>query len=157
MQEEKYLEIKNITKSHYDKIGKRRSPLFKEFVYFNSEGFNHLVYKSNRTERDKSVQIMKFKLLNKAIKLVELSTTVQEYDERMITVVQKMKKKRKNTSKIAKYWGVVAIIKEVKIKVIIRQVGNGQKHFWSVIPAWKKYNHENLKIIKTYCGDLKED
>ena len=26
----------------------------------------------------------------------------------------------------------------VRIKVIVRQVGNGAKHFWSVIPGWRK-------------------
>ena len=31
-------------------------------------------------------------------------------------------------------------------KVIVRQVGHGQKHFWSVIPAWRKDRYEGLKL-----------
>ena len=56
-------------------------PSFWTAGVFNAEGFNHLVYKNQNRERDKNVQIMKFKLLQLAQKLIGLTTTYQEYEE----------------------------------------------------------------------------
>ncbi|PJE68452.1 hypothetical protein COU94_01785 [Candidatus Shapirobacteria bacterium CG10_big_fil_rev_8_21_14_0_10_38_8] len=35
-----------------------------------------------------------------------------------------------------KYFGFIAIVDGWKIKIIIKQVGNGAPFFWSVIPNW---------------------
>ena len=40
--------------------------------------------------------------------------------------------------KQVKYWDFEAVVDDRRIKVIVRQIGNGKKHFWSVIPAWRK-------------------
>ena len=37
-----------------------------------------------------------------------------------------------------------------RIKVIVRQVGNGVKHFWSVIPGWRKIRG----AVRNARGDL---
>jgi len=46
-----------------------------------------------------------------------------------------------------------AVINDRRIKVVIRQVGNGQKHFWSVIPAWRK---DRFGIINARKKNLEE-
>src|SRR5665811_1867146 len=104
----KYEKIKEATENFYNKYKYINSPFFASKVYFTSEGFNHLVYKGARTERNKSVQIMKFKLFQKAIEVLKLSTTVQEYDEMLTMVDKKMKKRKIKESRIVMYWGFVA-------------------------------------------------
>lgn|SRR3989344_1803393 len=58
-----------------------QSPALGEYVYFTAEGFNHIIFKGSRSERERPSQILRFKLLPKAVKLVGLSTTHQEYEE----------------------------------------------------------------------------
>jgi hypothetical protein len=35
------------------------------------------------------------------------------------------------------FWSFEGVVDERKVKVIVRQIGSGKKHFWSVIPSWK--------------------
>lgn len=153
-----YKKLREDADNFYLKIGKVYCPAFNnEPVYFNSKGFNHLIYKSGHTERNRSVQIMKFKLLPKVKKIIQISTTYQEYEESLIEIERyKFKKKNKETVTV-KYWAFVAIIQDTRIKVIIRQLGNGQKHFWSVIPAWRISYYKDIKMISSARGNLAED
>jgi len=59
--------------------------------------------------------------------------------------------KKENVS--YKFWAFEAVINDRRIKVVIRQVGNGQKHFWSVIPAWRK---DRFGIINARKKNLEE-
>ncbi len=153
-----YKKIREDACVFYQTIGSIRCPaLHHQPVHFTSEGFNHLVYKGNRNERDKSVQIMKFELLSKAKEIITLTTTHQEYDERLITVSRERFKKNLDESTSARYWGFVAIIKNFRVKVIVRALGNGQYHFWSVIPAWTTSHYRDIKLISNAKGDLVED
>lgn len=107
-----YEKIKEDARDFYKKLGRIRCPAFNnEYVYFTSEGFNHLVYKNERRERSKNDQITKFKLLPKVKQVIEVSTTFQEYDEGLIGVKRKKHKKRVDETMMVKYWGFVAIIK----------------------------------------------
>lgn len=153
-----YEKIKEDANNFYQKIGAIRCPaLNNSLVHFTSEGFNHLVYKGSRKERSKNDQITKFKILPKAKKVIETSTTYQEYDEGLIEVRRKKFKRVVNESVPVKYWGFVAIIENFRIKVIVRLVGNGQMHFWSVIPAWVTNHYRDIKLISQAKGDLAED
>lgn len=142
----------------YQNIKRIRCPVLnKEFVHFTAEGFNHLIYKRARKERNKNEQINKFKLLSKAKNIIEISTTYQEYDESITQVRKKRRKKIVQESAIVKYWGFIAIMQGYRIKVIVRQIGRGQKHFWSVIPAWSTNQYKDIKIIRKAKGNLEED
>ena len=90
-----YQIIRKNAYNFYRKIGRIRcSALNNEFVHFNAEGFNHLIYKRKRSERNKNDQIMKFKLLPKAKHIIEISTTYQEYDESLTEIDRKKFKKK---------------------------------------------------------------
>ena len=55
--------------------------------------------------------------------------------------------------KICYYWAFEAVVDKRRIKVIVRQVGKGKKHFWSVIPAWRRIRG----IVINAKGKLNED
>jgi len=153
-----YDKIREDAHGFYQKIGAIRChALNNEVVHFTAEGLNHLIYKSSRSERNRNDQITKFKLLSKAKTIIEITTTYQEYDESLTTVRRKRFKKIVQESATVKYWGFVAIIQNFRVKVIVRQIGNGQRHFWSVIPAWLTNHYRDIKLISQAKGNLAED
>ncbi|MCX6791138.1 MAG: hypothetical protein NTV62_03030 [Candidatus Gribaldobacteria bacterium] len=151
-----YQQIKETAEKFYKEIGRLFCPVFNEPVIFNSEGFNHLIYKKGG-ERAKGDQITKLKLLSLAKEIVRVTTTYQEYDEGLVYTQKKKFKKKVNESTSVKYWGLVAIIKNCRVKVVIRQVGNSQKYFYSVIPAWTIRYYNGIKMISNAKGDLSLD
>lgn len=102
------------------------SPAFNSKIIFNSKGINHLLYKGNRSRRETERIEINLRLLPRAIKLLKRATFWQEESN------------YKTEDIFYKFWAFEAVVDERRIKVIIRQVGNGNKHFWSVIPAWRK-------------------
>lgn len=151
-----YKAIRQNAENFYKKIGKIHCPALGDVVYFNSEGFNHLLYK-NKSVRPQKEQAIKFKLVVIAKELVEKSHLYQEYDENLVKVVQKKFGKKTKGTLLAKYWGFVGVIRGCRAKAIVRQVGNGNKHFWSVILCWGNNQYRNTKIISNFRGNLVDD
>lgn len=120
---EKLKELKEKSKKYYKTIGKIHCPYFDEEIYFTNSGFHHLFYKGGRKKvlRQGSELKLRLKLLHLAPKLISITTTLQEFEE------------RKNKTK---FWGFIAILGGVKVKVIVCQVPGGKKHFLSIFPNW---------------------
>ena len=76
-----YQNQKNNAQNFYNNINSVFSPVLQLKITFPAEGFNHLVFKNARSEREKSSQLLRFKLLPLAKKLIEISTTYQEHEE----------------------------------------------------------------------------
>ena len=153
-----YEKLREDALKFYNGVDKIFSPAFDQDVYLNAEGFNHIIFKRARTEREKSSQILRFKLLPLAIKLLKISTTHQEFEETIKEVELKEYKKKIKKTKPVKYWGIIAIIDVRKIKVIIRKIGdNGNMHFWSVVPAWVTNQYRDIRLFTTMKGNPDED
>lgn len=153
-----YEKLKSDTANFYRSIGKVYSPSLQQDIYLTSEGFNHIIFTNSRSERERSSQILRFKLISLAVKLIKISTTYQEFEETLREFnVESYKKKTKKT-KLVKYWGIIAIIDGRKIKVILRKIGeNGNIHFWSVVPAWVTNRYRDIKLFSTMKGNPEED
>ncbi len=152
-----YQKVRREAESYYSKLQPLECPALRETVFFSSHGFNHLIYKKERTERDSVSQITRFRLLSLAVRLISLTTTFQEYEGSMKHFWSKMYKEKKLLSKEVQYWGLIAIIDRKKIKVILRKVGAGYLHFWSVIPAWVTSKKRDQIYVSTMKGDPHED
>ena len=153
-----YEKLRGDAQKFYSGIGKIFSPAFNQDVYFNAEGFNHIIFKGARSERERPSQVLRFKLLPLAAKLVKTSTTYQEFEETLKEFEVKSFKKRVKKSKPVQYWGIVAIIDGRKIKVILRKIGeNGIMHFWSIVPAWTTNKYRDIKFYATMKGNPDED
>lgn len=85
-----------------------------EVVHITREGWEHLVHLRKRTRFELLGRLF---VLERAKKLLETATVFQDYC------------KIKNSE----YWCLGAVIGEMKIRVIIRSIDGGQKHFFSVI------------------------
>ncbi len=152
-----YKKLKKESQAFYSSVKSIYSPALKENISFTSEGFNHIVFKKERSEREKSSQKLRFKLLPLAKKLIEKSTTYQEYEKKSSFFDVKKNKKISKELKIVEYWGIIAILESRKIKVILRKIGNGNIHFWSVIPAWSTNKYRDTKFYTTMKGDPEKD
>jgi hypothetical protein len=153
-----YEKLKEDTINFYHNIGKVYSPALEQDIYFTAEGFNHIIFTNSRSERERPSQILRFKLLSLAVKLVKISTTYQEFEETLKEFIVRSYKKRINKTRPVKYWGIIAIIDGRKIKVILRKIGeNGNIHFWSVVPAWVTNKYRDIKFFSTMKGNPEED
>ena len=123
--------LREKAKEKYAKIGEISCSAFpNETIIYNAKGLNHIFYKRARSGRSKINAATKVRLLDRAVELLERSTVFQEEDS--YSGIYR-KKRRKH-----KFWAFEGVIRNRRIKVIIRQIGRGKKHFWSVIPAWRK-------------------
>ena len=153
-----YEKLRGDAQKFYSEIGGVFSPAFNQSINFNSEGFNHIIFKSHRTERERPSQILRFKLLPLAVKLIKTSTTYQEFEETLKEFEIESYGKKSRKSKPVKYWGIIAIVDGRKIKVIIRKIGdNGTMHFWSIVPAWTTNKYRDTKFFTTMKGNPDED
>ncbi|MFA5000232.1 MAG: hypothetical protein WC545_02640 [Patescibacteria group bacterium] len=128
-----FKKIKNKINSQYKNIGRVYNPALRSNVSFNSNGWHHLCYDNNRSERSKAVQINKLRFFSNAVNIIKKSTTIQEYRRGKLSIDGK-----ESVVEWFAFWSIISFIKLIRIKVIVRRIGglNGQYHFWSVMPFW---------------------
>lgn len=145
---EKFNKLKEETKEKYNSIREIYCPALKSKIIFSSNGFHHLIYDQNRNERSKLSQKGKFICFDDAVKIINKSTTIQEY-RRAICPVGKKNKGGLRRTEMIEWFGMFAVIsfsRKIRVNVIIRRIGgkNGSYHFWSVIPYWKLSNQTRI-------------
>lgn len=148
-----YAEIKHAASERYRTFLPTPCPAFNgDLVHFTAEGFNHLVYPQPKKERNRTSQILRFDMLERAKILIETATTFQEYDEGI--QYRKVNRRGKHVEQpiLVKMWGFVAIIKGFRIKVVVIQRGNSKKEFLSVAPAWFTRQYRDIKLIQNSTG-----
>ena len=151
--EENFNRVKEKAEKLYSEQGKIFCPYFGFDIILNSDGFHHLQF-STRKERIKSEQFLKFTLLQLALKVIKKSGTVQE----MRNDLEAFGKKGQDGFSVMKmvyYWAFIAIVgedKKIKIKTILRKVGDGNVTFWSVMPFSKLKDGQKL-----YSGDIENE
>ncbi len=109
-----------VKKQEYYKISVIKCPaLNNEEVHFTHDGFNHMLRKKSelrdREERARRLNLLQFapRILSSSPKFATRSANPLEESE----VV---------------FWSFVKIIHGRRMIVIVRQVGNGKKHFFSI-------------------------
>src|SRR3989344_3947733 len=123
----------------YDETPEIVCPYFKSSVSLTSDGFNHLLHKPNRQPRNIKEQRLKLRLLKRALHVLCNAGTVQEYR----TTLEKWGSPRKDgfsKTKQVEYWGFHDIVGKdpmILVRVIVRKIGDGKLHFWSVMPIGK--------------------
>jgi hypothetical protein len=115
----------NERKEFYYSIGHIRcKSLYGAQVYFNRYGFNHLLRK-NGSIRPINEVIERLSLLEKAVHMIRDLSNINEYK---VTGTGKSK---------AYFWAIIEKFEGLEIKVVIRKVGNGRIHFFSVYAKQK--------------------
>jgi hypothetical protein len=112
-------------------------PALGEDVYFTEEGFNHLIFKTSRKERNRDDQLHRFNSLEKAFVLIAKATIYQEFEKRGSVC----------------FWGIIAILGNRKIKVVIVKDGKGKARFCSVIPVTYTSLKRDTKWFKDHSNE----
>ena len=110
----------------YKKIGYIECLAFaNEKVYFNKDGFRHLIRKGKDLREIKD-QVERLDLLKYAPIILSESKTFDEYN------------KNKPLHSIGKtnnvnFWSFIRIFNGIKVTLIVRQIKNNNKHFFSIM------------------------
>ncbi len=124
-----------------------RNPYFQTDIILNSDGFHHLQF-SARRERNKREQLLKFSLLPLGLEIIRKAGTVQEYRKLLTPIDKPSPHDGSVLMKEVEYWGLVAIIgkKKIKVRTILRRVGDGNITFWSVM-LYSKIRNGNQRVF----------
>lgn len=140
----------------YNKIGEVHCPYFDGTVTFNRKGLKHVKFKSERKARNRSDQYIRLRNIKFAPRILEKSHTLQEYKEARVFEENKSNKRRERVLKNAKFYGFIAIVRDgsltKRLKIIVKEVEGGSKHFWSIVPYWR-----SNKELKIYSGNPEVD
>lgn len=152
--QESFIKIKERAEKLYLAKKEIYCPYFQRKVILNSDGFHHLQF-SDRRERNKNEQFLKFCLMPLALKIIEKSGTIQEYRKILMPIGKRSKQDGFTKMKEVEFWALIAIVgeKSKKIKAILRRVGDGNITFWSVMPYPKIKNGEQ----KIFTEGIEED
>lgn len=129
-------EIKKNAEEGYKKVGVVNCPYLKRNVSFNAKGLEHIKFKGRHKARSNEDQYIRLRSLPLAKKIVELSHTLQGFQERNEMVSVK-RTEWNHEMKSVNYFEFVAVIGDVRVRVIIKKIEGGEPHFWSIIPFWK--------------------
>ncbi len=137
-----YEKAKQQAKQIYSKIGSIKCPaLSDEYVLFTSAGFDHILRK-RRIPRTRNEQKRRFTLIRYVENIIKNPTARIVY--RKTEVKEKV---NRHGDKIliestAHFWTFIEKVDDCIIKVVVRQLENKDKHFFSVMG-------DNVRIIKT--------
>lgn len=159
----RYEKAKNIAVRFFEK-NKTINSAALGTVTFNSDGFLHLIWKNrdkkrkNKHKRDWKNQEKRFYLLQYAKPILEKMAYYQEYSEAMETVAVKKNNRIYSEPKKITYWCFIAVIdNKIRIKIILKKVGNGNIIFWSVVPYWTTKHYKDIKLTSLEKGNHSED
>jgi hypothetical protein len=148
-------EVKATAEAFYAAVGPIHCPYFAEKVAFNTKGIKHLKFKSDEVARVREDQYSRLKLVQYAPEVLRLSRTVQGIWHTKRFEMQKTHSRWEKVLKDVFFYEFMAVIDTVRVKVIVKQVAGGEKHFWSVIPFWKINKETSRRVL--HSGDPEND
>jgi hypothetical protein len=152
---EKFNRTKTEAEDFYKKIREVHCPYFQENIAFNSKGLDHIKFKKWNKTRLIEDQYLRLKFLYLASEIIKKSHTLQEFRESNNFERQKINSRWENRMITVRYYAFVAILKDVRLKIIIKEISGGKKIFWSICPYWRQKRSndgKNKKIL--HEGDL---
>lgn len=152
---ENFEEIKTKGEELYKTFMEVYCPYFKEKIFFNARGLEHLKFKRLEKTRPEKDQYMRFKLIHLAPEVLQLSHTVQGVLETKKFERTRMKNRTDTILKPVRYFEFIAVIKRNRVRIVVKQIDDGQKFFWSIIPFWGMNTETMTRIL--HSGIPEED
>lgn len=102
--------------------------------------------------------MVRFELLKKIPEILRGMKFYQEYQSIKKLIEVKKNKQTFLEYKEIQYWAFIAIMNNTtRVKIIIRQIGQGNKILWSIIPAWRIKGYKNIRQRILHHGNLEQD
>jgi hypothetical protein len=121
----------------YNKIGRIWSVALNDYISFNNVGFQHLIRKG-KAPRSPRQQIKRLTLIPYATEVIlkpSQPVTLRE-EEKYSPIKRDGIEMMINTH--VRFWAFHANIENKNIRVIVRQINNGHKHFFSIFEEDKQ-------------------
>lgn len=147
--------VKANAEAFYKSIGKVRCPYFQEEIAFNAKGLRHLKFKSDQQARSREEQYARLKLIYLAPEVLKKSHTLQGVWQTRRFEEIKTNSRWERLMKEVVFYEFIAVLHNVRIKVIVKEAQGGKKHFWSVIPYWGIDKMSSKRVL--HSGDLEYD
>jgi len=116
-----YEKKKKEAKEIYSKIGRVWCPALNDNIFFNDIGFRHFTWKGNDRKRSHIQQVKRFILIPRAREIVS---------DPLLSIFSKREKIRKG--RYIRFWAFRMNARGKYIRVVIRQINDGNKHFLSI-------------------------
>jgi len=129
--DESYAEAKRKAKAFYKTIGRVFCPALGNYVVFNSIGFQHLMRKRGK-RRLENEQKRRFALLRDALCILTNPKVIIIHTTKIETHLQKWRGKKMNQVTRANFWALKEIKNHRTTTLLVRQLENGNKHFFSI-------------------------
>ena len=152
---ENFEEVKIKGEETYSNLKEIYCPYFKDKIYFNSQGIEHLKFKRQRQARPQQDQYMRLKLIHIAPVILGKTSTLQGVWETKNFEKIRSHSRTDNILKEITYYEFIAVVEKIRVKIIIKQIDSGIKIFWSIIPYWGIDKNTNKR--KLYSGFPEED
>ena len=151
-----YRKIKQSAEDFYKSMNSVFCPFFSKYIKFNAKGLNHIKMKSWNRARPISDQYLRLKFIRLVPEILSSSGTLQEFKEELIFERLKINENWQSKRRIIKYYGFVAIINGLRVKIIVKRTNQDNIFFWSIIPFWKHSRDSITGGIKKvfHEGDL---
>ena len=144
---ENFEEVRTKGEEFYKTIGEVHCPYFKEKISFGAQGLEHLKFKRRDKARLEQDQYMRLKLLHLAPEILKSSHTLQGILETKKFERVRIHSRTDTILKSVSYYEFIAVLKRNRVRIVIKQIDNGQKFFWSIIPFWGMNIETNGRIL----------
>ncbi len=151
---EEFTRVKDKAELFYKSLGKMQCPALAADVHFSSDGFHHLRFDGTRAERSKAVQKGKLLCLEEAAEIIRKTTTVQEFRSTLAPVGKPDARGLRPTKRVEffAFHAITDMNKPRRVNVVVRRVGDGNYHFWSVMPSWKESKINGAQTLRSVGG-----
>lgn len=147
--------VKAEAEEFYRPLSEIHCPYFGEKITFNAKGLRHLKFKSDQQARSRDEQYARLKLLHYAPEVLKKSCTVQGIWRTKKIEEQKTNSRWERIMKEVVFYEFIAVLDNVRVKVIVKEVQGGERHFWSVIPYWGIDKMNSRRVL--HSGDPEHD
>ena len=147
---QEFKQIKEHAEKFYKQVKNVKCPALKSDVNFTSDGFHHLRYDNSRSARKIKEQVNKLRYLKQAVEVIKKSATIQQYRINLQPTGKKGKDGFRKTS-VVEYYGFAAIVdlkRKLRIRTVVRKIGDGKFHFWSLMPDWKQVEINSNQVAR---------
>ena len=128
--EEQFREVKEKGEALYKSLDCVYCPYLKEKVSFGAKGLEHLKFKRREKARPERDQYMRFKLIHLAPEILRASHTLQGICETNKFERIRVHNRTDAILKPVAYYEFIAVVKRNRVRVIVKQIDDGQKFFW---------------------------
>lgn len=149
--QEEFEKIKNDAEKLYGTFDLIYCPYFAEKISFNAKGLRHLKFKYDQQARAQKDQYPRLKLLHPAPQVLSKSHTLQGIWKTKQFERNKENSQWKYIMKEVIFYEFIAVLENVRVKVIVKEVVGGERHFWSIIPYWNIDRAGSKRIL--HSGD----